>query len=110
MAFKAIDLPTLSMSSGGTATPAWINLDDASVIAISVSGTTAPGMQVQVELVDSGSNFKPLVIPSSGNSIVTASSSYVIQVFGGGFRQMRLGTTAASTGGFTVTGVKWVNI
>lgn len=110
MAFKAIDLPLVTMSSGATGTPPWVNLDDASVITISVSQTTAPGLQVQVEQFEVGSNFKPLCYASSGASVITASSGYTLQIFGGGFRQMRLGTTAASTGGMTATATKWVNV
>lgn len=110
MPFQAVDLPLVTMSSGATGTPAWGNLDDASVIAVSVSATTAPGLQIQVELTDTGTNFKPLVFPSSGAGIITASSSYTLQVFGGGFRQMRVGTSAASTGGMTASATKWIHV
>lgn len=110
MPFQVTDLPTVTMSSGATGTPAWTNLDDASIISVNVSNSTAPGLQVQVELTATGTNFKPLVYPSSGASIVTASSGYTLQVFGCGFRQMRVGTTAASTGGMTATAAKWVKV
>lgn len=110
MAFKAVDLPTVTMSSGATGTPPWVNLDDASVITVSVSNTTAPGLMVQVEQFEVGTNFKGLVYASSGASIITASSGYTLQIFGGGFRQMRLATSAASTGGMTASATKWVNV
>lgn len=110
MSFQVVDLPSVTMSSGATRSPAWTNLDDASIISIAVSGTTAPGLQVHVELTATGTNFKPLVFPSSGAGIVTASSSYVLQVFGGGYRQMCVATTAASTGGMTVSATKWINV
>lgn len=118
MPFQVVDLPTVTNSSGATGFPAWRNLDDATFIAIRVSASTAPGLQVQGEITSTGTNFLPLVecitASSAGGpmlaSTITASSGYVLQVNTAGFRQIRLGTSAASTGGLTAEATKWIHV
>ena len=118
MPYQVMDLPTVTNSSGATGFPAWRNLDDASFIAIRVSASTAPGIQVQGELTSTGTDFRPLVecmvATSAGGpaltSIVTASSGYILQVNTAGFRQIRLGTSAASTGGLSAEATKWIHV
>jgi hypothetical protein len=119
MPYQVVSLPTVTVSSGGTAfAPVWDKVDDASFIAIRVSASTAPGIQVQGEITATGTDFRALVeimvATSAGGpalaSNVTASSGYILQINPAGMRQIRLATTAASTGGLTAEATKWIHV
>lgn len=105
-----VTLPTQTVSSGGTrGAPAW-DVSDAVYVSVDVSVTTAPGVQIGVEMTETGTSFKALAFYTSGTGVVVSSSSFVLVIPNVGFKQMAILTSAASTGGITATGVKHVRV
>ena len=108
--YKVVGLPTLTVSSGATASPVWTNLDDAQAIGVQVTLSTAPGFTVKVEITATGTNFFPLLRPfdSSAGSPMVVTSSGLYTIAPVTFQQMRFDPAAASTGALTITGTKQI--
>jgi hypothetical protein len=97
MPYNLIDLPSITFSSGATASPAIGGFDDADIIGIAISTATTTALTIQVEPTSTGTTFRDLRNPSSTSAtaggFVVGSSEYVtIEV---GFRQLRLTSTGA---------------
>lgn len=114
MGADASNFPTQTVSSGGTlGFPHW-RVGDAVYAAIRVtSASTAPGLTLFGSMVDSTStgNFLRLgIMYSTGNDVVTASSGTITMACIAGMQRIALGTSAASTGGITIEGSKFIEL
>lgn len=111
-AFLAIPLPDATVSSGGTRTsPVW-DVSDAYEVAVKVtSASTAPGLTAVGTLNSTDTTFTALAyLNSSAQSIVTASSGNITMFCVGPIYNLALQTSAASTGGITVRGMKYIQV
>ena len=88
------DFPTQTVStSGANAASSGVKLlDDCLSYAIFAPATTTTGLIVQVEPTDTGTSWVDL--KSGGNTVIVPTSGCAI-INPGGFRQLRLLTTAA---------------
>lgn len=108
--FLAIPLPDATVSSGGTqSSPTW-DVSDADSVAIRVtSATTAPGLTAVGTLNSTETTFTPITFWNTA-TVVTASSGQVTMAHVGPIYRLALRTSAASTGGITVQGTKYVQV
>jgi hypothetical protein len=103
MPWKAVTLPTLTVTTSVTASPSeWLVSDAESVVFKITSATTAPGPLLQGELTDTGATWTNLVAATSG-----ATGMLVFQDCRGVSR-IRLATTAAPAAATTVIGAKHI--
>lgn len=111
-AFLAIPLPDATVSSGGTATsPSW-DVSDAYTVAVRVTtATTAPGLTAIATLNSTSTSFIPVAYwQSTAQTIVTASSGNITMFEVGPLYRLAFQTSAASTGGITVQGTKYIQV
>jgi hypothetical protein len=93
-------------TSGGTTSNAIGALDDADNIGL-VFQTSGGTVTLQVELTDTGTNYQPLLITSTGTAM-TLSSNGVTTITEIAFRQMRLSLSSAPGGPVTVNVAKQI--
>jgi len=103
MAFKAISLPGVTVTSGGTiGTPVWDVSDAEQLVFKITSATSAPGVMLQAELTDTGATWTNLVAATSGATALLVSQDVR------GISRVRLTSTGAAAAAITAIAAKHV--
>lgn len=92
MSFWVVNLPDLTISNAGTTSNAIGSIDDAEAIVIYAPATLTGTVTVQVEPTETGTAWVDL---TSGGSDVTIAAGNSVTITEGGFRQLRLSSSAA---------------
>lgn len=104
MPYQVRDVPSVTFSSGATASPSVHLIDDAEVLGLICTTATSPLTVEVAHSTSTGASFVPLLAGSLGLSpVLLGSSGTARMVFPVGFVQMRFSSTAVVNTATVVT-------